>query len=331
MYYSGHANGSALELGSTTFSFAELRNFLKQSSADVRLAVLDSCQSGSLIVSKGGHRVTNVHITSLQELNSKGHVIITSSGYDELSQESEEIRGAFFSHYLVSGLRGAADASGDREVTLAEAYDYAYQQTVAHTSLTLSGAQHPMFDLQLSGHGRVVLTRLPEPRPLIYAQLPTGRLLVLDAARQNSLLELSLDAPHQRAFSLKPGTYEVFWLQGDRALHTQLRARSGSTAVLRSPNFKRIDLEMGVAKGGLFLPQPDDTRTHELRIALLGKSWALSSDQLAFGGALEHRLQLTHRLQSRLVIYGSTHKVCRDISAPRNCGCVSQPVANVAF
>ena len=55
------------------------------------------------------------------DLASTGEALLTSSAADENALESKEIRGSFFSHHLVSGLRGAADSSGDGQVTLAEA------------------------------------------------------------------------------------------------------------------------------------------------------------------------------------------------------------------
>ena len=52
--------------------------------------------------------------------------MITSSAAREAALESAEIEASFFSHHLISGLRGAADTSGDGLVTLAEAYQYAF-------------------------------------------------------------------------------------------------------------------------------------------------------------------------------------------------------------
>ncbi|HEY0709700.1 MAG TPA: caspase family protein, partial [Polyangia bacterium] len=47
-YYSGHANGEALELGPTRLPLRDLRVYLEQMPADVRLGVIDACQSGAL-------------------------------------------------------------------------------------------------------------------------------------------------------------------------------------------------------------------------------------------------------------------------------------------
>src|SRR5439155_1760197 len=102
----------------------------------------------------------------------------------ELALESREIRGSFFTHHFVSGLRGAADASGDGRVTLAEAYEYAFSRTVSATSGTVVGPQHPAYDYRLSGKGDFVLTDLLRPSGVL--ELPAGydRLLVLAEPRE---------------------------------------------------------------------------------------------------------------------------------------------------
>ena len=59
---------------------------------------------------------------------------MTSSSENEAAQESERLRGSFFTHALLTGVRGAADASGDGKVTLGEAYQFAFNETLAQTT-----------------------------------------------------------------------------------------------------------------------------------------------------------------------------------------------------
>ena len=77
-----------------------------------------------------------------------------------MAQESERVRGSFFTHYLSTGLRGAADADKNGLVTLQEAYRFAFEETLARTEATLYGAQHAAYDIQLAGVGDLVLTEL---------------------------------------------------------------------------------------------------------------------------------------------------------------------------
>ena len=90
----------------------------------------------------------------------RGHAFLTSSSEDEAAQESDRIGASFFTHYLVSGLRGAADVTGEGKVSLNEAYQFAFHETLGRTSETQVGAQHPAYDIELSGTGDVVMTDL---------------------------------------------------------------------------------------------------------------------------------------------------------------------------
>jgi hypothetical protein len=48
-----------------------------------------------------------------KHVGAAGTAILSSSTADETSQESDRLRGSFFSHHLVNALRGAADRDGD--------------------------------------------------------------------------------------------------------------------------------------------------------------------------------------------------------------------------
>jgi len=106
------------------------------------------------------------------------------------------------------GLRGAADASGDGRVTLGESYQFAFQETLAQTTTTQGGAQHPAYDIRCrhrrrghdrreAGHGR--------PRPGSRLRRP-----VLRPRRQAAARRRALQAAGRRAqIAVEPGTYEV--------------------------------------------------------------------------------------------------------------------------
>jgi uncharacterized caspase-like protein len=76
---------------------------------------------------------------------------------DESSQESDRLRGSFFSHHLVNALRGAADRNGDGRITLAEAYEYTHAQTLRASVQTVS-LQHPTYAYDVKGSGDPLLT-----------------------------------------------------------------------------------------------------------------------------------------------------------------------------
>ena len=114
-YYSGHSDEEGLLFGRNRLRYGALRSMLEKLPADVRIGVLDSCASGAMTRKKGGTRRPAFLYDQASQV--MGHAFLTSASEDEVAQESDRIRGSFFTHYLVSGLRGAADLSGDRRVT----------------------------------------------------------------------------------------------------------------------------------------------------------------------------------------------------------------------
>jgi hypothetical protein len=92
--------------------------------------------------------------------NTSGQVIIASSSARQASQESEVLRGGVFTHHWLNGLRGSADPSGSRYVTLHDAYRYAYRKTVESSALTGGGVQYPSYNFNIQGDGDIRLTNL---------------------------------------------------------------------------------------------------------------------------------------------------------------------------
>ncbi len=206
-YFSGHSDGEVLELGGTPLPFGELRRRLRESGADVRLAIVDSCRSGALLALKGGTLGQPFDIRMADDLGSTGEAFIASSAADEAALESAEIGASFFSHHFISGLRGAADLSGDGLVTLAEAYQYAFARTLRATSDTVVGPQHPAYDYHLAGRGELVLTELRHPSAAL--DLPTGfdRMLLVETGREQVVAEIGPRSAHRIAVG--PGDYRL--------------------------------------------------------------------------------------------------------------------------
>ncbi len=288
-YYSGHAEGDLLELNRTSLRMARLLDHLKDSAADVRLAFLDSCRSGKLITMKGGRRGPGYNIALTDEIASRGYAIVTSSADNELSQESAEIRGAFFTHYLISALRGAGDSSSDGKVTLSEAYGYAYTRTLARTSVTVGGSQHPMYEFQLEGRGDVVLTRTGRTGSRLAVRLPeSGRLILLDRTEQIIVAETETERDRTTQVALGPGQFIAYLVTAKGSVRAAaVDLLPGESAALDDGDFQSITLEQAVEKGGLF----DDTRTfvHSLSAGGLWRLWPLQGADSAFGATVFYR------------------------------------------
>ncbi len=290
-YYSGHAEGDVLELGEGSLKLERILNFLRSSSADVRLAFLDSCHSGKLISMKGGRRGPEFDIRVTDEITSKGYAIITSSADNELSQESAEIRGAFFTHYLVSALRGAGDKSGDGKVTLGEAYQHAYSRTLARTSVTIGGSQHPMYEFQLEGRGDIVLTNTSRGgSTLTVSSQHTGRLVVLDERENELVAEVEIEAGRPELLALYPGRYVAYLLSpGNGVRVSSAEIGDGARVSLDADNFVSVELASAVAKGGLF-EGPRAAWSHRVGAGGLWRLWALEDATSSFGASAYYRL-----------------------------------------
>jgi hypothetical protein len=258
-YFSGHSDGEALELGGERLRFSDLRAWLDATRADVQVALVDSCRSGALLTAKGGALGPAFQVRLTDELASSGQVLLTSSAADEVALESREVGGGIFTHHFVSGLRGAADSSGDGRVTLAEAYQYAFSRTVTQTTSTFVGAQHPAYDYRLSGRGELVLTELSRPDALL--ELPDGfeRALVAQAPRDQVIAELVPGAA--RRVAVTPGAYAVRLVRGGRVHAGRVEVRAGQTRAVTWEELAALPRSATAARGGQLFEEKDSPWT----------------------------------------------------------------------
>ncbi|MCB9558067.1 MAG: caspase family protein [Deltaproteobacteria bacterium] len=290
-YYSGHADGDVLELADTSLSLKRLAEFMKGSRATVRLAFIDSCKSGSLIHYKGGRRGPAFQLRLDDEIAASGYAIVTSSAHDELSQEATEIRGSYFSHYVVSGLRGGADASGDGTVTLSELYRYAYARTVARTSASVGGPQHPMYSYRLVGRGEIVLSRPQRAlAALRLVEARSGRLVVLDQQRETVVAERQIVDGQRAELALAPDRYALYVVGDDeRVWRGQVQLTRGKLTTVEARSLVPHRPRLAVAKGGLF-SAVSRRPIHELSTGATLRRSPLNAHGALIGAQLDYRL-----------------------------------------
>lgn len=251
-FYSGHADPDALRLGPATLPYGELKESLTATGADVRLLLLDSCYAGGATRTKGAARAPGFLRDASAEVDARGEVVITSSAADEASQESDEVGGSYFTHYLLSGLRGDADASGDGEVTLDEAYRYVFHRTVAHTASTRAGAQHPGFDYDLSGSGDLVLTRLGQRgAALRFSGDDAGRFLVFDDAAKEFVAEVQAVPGRPTRLLVESGRYRVQLREPDALYEQSLSLRDGAEGVVERTAMRAVPYSEDATKGAM--------------------------------------------------------------------------------
>ncbi len=257
VYYSGHGDAKGLHLGSSTLGFDKLKGLVKSSRAALRFLLVDACRSGGMTGVKGlkGFRVgQNFSVESYdanQNIRSEGMVMISASSAGEDAQESDKLSGSFFTHYWVSGARGAADANKDSRVTLEEAYRFAYAQTLKASSRTLVGTQHPTFDYDLKGKNDVLVTSLGESKGLSEGVFPDAvQVLVFNKGHRGGALA-EIPAEHEiRTLALPKGQHEVQLRSNNAYYEGRVSFKSGQSHEVRFEDLERYQYAALVRKGG---------------------------------------------------------------------------------
>ncbi|HEX2689154.1 MAG TPA: caspase family protein [Kofleriaceae bacterium] len=231
-YYSGHARSTAIDLGPDELALGELRQRLFAIPATLTVVVLDACQSGAFSRIKGAEPAADFSFNSRQHLDASGIAVLASSSGSELSQESVELRSSYFTHHLLVGLRGAGDADGDGQVSIDEAYRYAYHQTLLATAETAVGGQHVSLEVDLKGHGDVVLSF---PRAATASiELPQaleGQTIVSGRRARTVIAETYKARGAQVRIAVAPGEYEVLVRHAGRLSRCEVSAGNGAVVV----------------------------------------------------------------------------------------------------
>jgi Caspase domain len=250
-YYSGHADEHGLLLGADRFTFDELRARLEGSRAAVRVAFIDACYAGTMVQAKGGKPAPGYALDVVAPTRVRGAAIIAAGTAGELAQESGDIEGSYFTHHLLSALRGAGDRDGDGVVTLAETYQYAYSHTLAATLPSVFGPQHPSYEVRLAGTGELPLTRLGRGRQALTFPPGDGRTYLVSTAGDEVVAEVTSQPQARIRLVLPGGRYRVAVRQDRRAWLAEVRlpADAGDLSV-ESTAFREVPPEVAFAKGG---------------------------------------------------------------------------------
>jgi hypothetical protein len=247
VYYSGHSDDTGILIGGARYDYARLRERIRSVPADVHIAIVDSCASGSFTRTKGGvQKPPFLHDTTNQV---EGFAFLSSSSENEDAQESDRIGASFFTYFLVTALRGAADRNRDGMITLSEAYQFSYEHTLGRTQNTQHGPQHPAYDMHLSGTGDVVITDLRTTDSVLV--LPSdlrGRVTIVDANGRVAV-ELTKEAGEPLNLALPNQSYTVRVENKDGAFAATITLDRAGTTELDKDELRRVAREKTTARG----------------------------------------------------------------------------------
>lgn len=238
-YYSGHADERGFLLGEEVFEYSTLKEHLNSINADVRIAVVDACESGNLTREKGGIQRTPFLFDASSKM--EGHAYLTSSAYDEAAMESDRIKGSYFTHTLVSGLRGGADFNSDGKVTLNEAYQFTFNETLKKTEKTVTGPQHAGYDIRLKGSGDLVMTDLRAGNSgITISKGITGNVYIRNASG-TLVVEVNKQFLKPMAIGLEAGEYEITIENKEGVFESKLILSENVLSVLNEDKIKKVN------------------------------------------------------------------------------------------
>jgi hypothetical protein len=251
-YYSGHGDAHDLHLSGTQLSLLELERLLRAVPATTLITIIDACRDESTrgIRKKGASHADAFDISLTREGGPAGRVAITAAGYDEVAQESDKLQSSFFTHHLLSGMRGAADRNGDGDVNLDELYSYAYHRTLASSHAHLAAIQHPQLSVDLHGEGDLVITRLKRADSLLtLAASIGGDFMVVDDANGQVVAQVYKPLGAVARVALGAGRFRVQVRSGAKAYAGEFGLEWGGRATVSERTLEPQDVRWLQTKG----------------------------------------------------------------------------------
>ncbi len=242
-YFSGHAGAGALELGGDRYEFSTLKSRIESSQADVKVAIVDACESGQLTQVKGARASTELDFAVPNADTTSGVAYIASTAAGEAAQESAALGGSFFTFHLETALRGAGDANVDGQVSLAEAFQYTASRTTTGTSTTSVGPQHPTYNFRMSGRGDVVLSDLRKADATL--SLPGDGSALYVISKGGALIA---EAAGGLSLALPAGLYRIERRSAGQSWGGSIQLDRGDSKIV--PELDRIAMVAVRGKGG---------------------------------------------------------------------------------
>ena len=251
VYFSGHGDQSALHIGGEPLPLERLHQALAAVDAPLKIIIIDACRTTDRRTK--GLKVDTGFAVALPGAAGqyRGQVMLLASGPGEAAQESARLGGGVFTHFLVSGLRGAADRDGDRRVTLGEAYDFAHGRTLARSVAQTGTAQRPEMQLALEGSGPLVLTWLDPARSrLLLPAVADAHFYVYEKGSNVLTAEAWGRGDGETTVALPAGRFVVHRQLGASHGVAEVSLPFGGDARLAGSTFTDVTADEVMARGG---------------------------------------------------------------------------------
>ena len=116
-FFSGHGSSNLFVTHDKNLSFATLQKIFKECKANRKMIFADACYAGTL------RQQGRQPATSNQNAG-KNVMLFLSSRSNQLSRETYMLQNGLFTHFLILGLKGEADANRDNYITAIELFTY---------------------------------------------------------------------------------------------------------------------------------------------------------------------------------------------------------------
>lgn len=256
--FSGHGDDDSLHMQGGKLTFKRLDALLASIPADAIVVIVDACRTGVVRsgVSRGANRGPAFDVTLIKDTAPSGRVLLASASRGEVAQESDDIEGAWFTHHVTAGLRGAADSDGDGDVSLAELYGHAHARTVAQ-SFGGTAVQHPQLVVDLKGEGELSLTRLDRAAATLVLAAPLGgSFLVVDDRRGDVVFEVEKAAGAPLSLAVPPRRLRVQQRDGASQRIAGVDVVRGARVVLSAADFTVVTRVAARGRGADVDPSP---------------------------------------------------------------------------
>jgi Caspase domain len=251
VYFSGHGDAQSLHIHGQKLNRDELVTWLNNLPCELKIVVLDACESGDFLRSKGGSFLQDLPVQIENNLKSRGSIIVSSTSRGELAQESDEYRGAVFTHHLANGLRGLADYNGDGWIGLQESFEYSRRATSMDMALQGSLRQNPSFDLDLVGGSDPGLVPLDRGKSwMLLRNFPSGTLDIYNANSLDRASSVWLSGSDSLAYRIQSGSYLFRFREGGREfVLNEIISKNGGVSIDRKRFQEKVRWSW-VSKGG---------------------------------------------------------------------------------